>query len=606
MKLLKARVLGFQSFSDSGDVEFADGINLLVGQNNAGKSSLLRALQPALADDRHRTPQKWEDFRLPQPRVELTIDISGSELRSTILRRGQSFIPLPSGENAELYTNALLGQAQIPINIIHLPGRGFSASYPGHGRFVYRGTEQKYCAMAAPHDGELQFVEQHRDEDSIALLVHDIWQREMFYFSAERMNIGQSAPGYVQRLSSNADNLPAVLLTLSGDRGNLFQKLVRHLREVFPTVGNVSVRPLSGSTIEIRVWPTDSMERVELSFPLMQCGTGVSQVMAILAAVMTVENAVLIIDEINSFLHPAAVKALLRILQTEYAHHQYIISTHAPDVIGFSNPRTIHLIKREGYESSIANLDLEKVAAFREVAEHLGVSMTDVFAADRVIWVEGPTEELCFPLIYQQAVGRPLPRGTVFTSVMATGDFMARRRDKELVYQIYQRLSQVAVPLVISVAFSFDSENLSEAEKEKMVRDSRGAMHFLPRRHMECYLINPRAIAEFLAQKDPDSAGVVNADTVMQKLSELADTDKFRVVEWRGDLADTAWQTKVDAANLIAEAIAQLSESRANFNKKDDTLALLQRVQVEDQNLYELAQYVQALVAAVNLGSLSP
>lgn len=39
MRLLKARILGFQSFGDSGDIEFLDGINLIVGQNNAGKSA---------------------------------------------------------------------------------------------------------------------------------------------------------------------------------------------------------------------------------------------------------------------------------------------------------------------------------------------------------------------------------------------------------------------------------------------------------------------------------------------------------------------------------------------------------------------------------------
>ena len=135
----------------------------------------------------------------------------------------------------------------------------------------------------------------------------------------------------------------------------------------------------------MRVWPTEARERVELSFPLISSGTGVSQVIALLTAILTVDKAVIIIDEINSFLHPAAVKAMLRILQTQFMQHQYIISTHAPEVIGFSNPKTIHLVKRTGYESSIERLDLAKVGNFREVAEHLGVSMADVFAAERII-----------------------------------------------------------------------------------------------------------------------------------------------------------------------------------------------------------------------------
>jgi len=421
----------------------------------------------------------------------------------------------------------------------------------------------------------------------------------MFHFSAERMNVGISSAEPARRLSPNAQNLPSVLFTLSGERGDIFKQLVRHLREIFPTVGAISVSPHSLNQVEIRVWPTEAQERPELSFPLLQSGTGVSQVMAILTAVMTVENAVIMIDEINSFLHPSAVKALLRILQTEYPQHQYIISTHAPEVIGSSNPRTIHLVKRDGYESTVTRLDIGQLDAFREVAQHLGVSMADVFAADRVIWVEGPTEELCFPLLYRHATGKALPRGTIFTSVMATGDFQTNRRDKQLVYQIYERLSQVAMPLVASVAFSFDSEKLTDVEKQEMIRNSHNRMHFLPRRMIECYLVNADAIAAFIGERDSEQADIDTAD-VERKLAELASSSKYKTAEWNNDLANESWLAKVDAAKLIADACSDLSQHRVTFNKKDDTLALLQLVLgANPDQLGGLTAYVRSLVDAV-------
>ena len=602
MRLLKARILGFQSFGDSGDIEFLDGINLIVGQNNAGKSAFLRALQPSLADDRHRNPDRWEEFKLPKPDVRLTIDMSGKEFRDEMLRNGQSFIPIKHDEGVEIYMAALLAEAHIPVMIIHRPGQAFTATYPGHGMFEWIPGQPQFCALASQNEGELRFSKHRQGDDLTAARVYDLWHRSMFYFSAERMNVGVCAIENVLRLSANAQNLPAVLLTLSGDRGDVFEKLVQHLREVFPTIGHVSARPLPGQStaVEIRVWPTEVRETVELSFPLLQSGTGVAQVMSILTAVMTVESAVIIIDEINSFLHPAAVKALLRILQTDYSQHQYLISTHSPEVISFSNPRTIHLVKREGYESSITKLALSDVNEFREVAEHLGVSMADVFAADRVIWVEGPTEELCFPQLYQKATGKTVPRGTLFTSVMATGDFMTKRRDKELVYKIYQRLSQTAVPLLVSVAFSFDSEKLSDAEKEEMKRESRGAMNFLPRRHIECYLINSSAIANFINARDLSDEASVTVDAVTAKIEKLASSEAFAIEEWKGNITDGSWQAKVDAANLIAETCSQMSEHRVTFNKKDDTLALLGIVQTDAPNqLEELSNYVENLVQLV-------
>jgi hypothetical protein len=599
MLLKSARVIGFQSFSDSGEIAFGEGFNLIVGQNNTGKSAFLRALLPALTDDRHRTPERWENDRLAPPDIHLRLAVSGEELQSAIYALGEAWIPSIPSSDPLPWVRELLHRPSIDIEANHRPGyASLDGPYPGHGQFAV-GTGQMMCAHIVSSAGELQYTLQYTATDSTSVLLFRLWQTKMFYFAAERMTIGESAHGHENRLSAKAENLPAVLFTLSGDQGDTFRKLVEHLREIFPSVGNLSVRPVPGNAnrIEIRVWPTEAMARVELSFPLNNSGTGVAQVIALLTAIMTVDRAVIMIDEINSFLHPAAVKALLRILQTHYSQHQYIISTHAPEVISFSNPTTLHLIKRSGYESKIEKLDLSEVDQFREIAEHLGVAMSDVFAADRIVWVEGPTEELCFPLLYRQATGHALPRGTIFTSVAATGDFMAKRRDRALVYEIYERLGSSATPLVVSVAFSFDSEKLSADEKQGMIRESRGKIHFLPRRHLECYLLDPEAIAAFITARDPLSDSITNADDVASTLRALAQSAEFEIQEWNGDLGDQAWQTNVDAAKLIAKTCSDLSEQRATFNKKSDTLFLLQHIQTNRPALVApLADYVRRLV----------
>ena len=131
------------------------------------------------------------------------------------------------------------------------------------------------------------------------------------------------------------------------------------------------------------------MFRPELAFSLSASGTGLSQVLAILTAAMTLEKCVIVVDEVNSFLHPAATKTLLRILTTIYSSHQYIISTHAAEVISFAANKTILSVKKKGYQSAISSLVLSGPNSFREVADSLGISMADVFSSDRVLWVEG-------------------------------------------------------------------------------------------------------------------------------------------------------------------------------------------------------------------------
>jgi predicted ATP-dependent endonuclease of OLD family len=136
MRLIKVRIQGFQSFSDSGEMEFSEGVNLIIGQNNAGKSAILRALLPQLSDDPHRTPEKWETFRLRQPEIALTIDASGAEIRDWALRSGSSqYFPVALLQDVTVFMREFFERPSIPISVIRKPNAAFSAPYPSHQLF---------------------------------------------------------------------------------------------------------------------------------------------------------------------------------------------------------------------------------------------------------------------------------------------------------------------------------------------------------------------------------------------------------------------------------------------------------------------------------------
>lgn len=603
MRLLSARIIGFQSFTDTGELAFDEGMNLVVGQNNAGKSALLRALLASMPNDPHRSPAEWREQALAAPTTSFSIHVSGSELVDGIFASGaRALIPTAAqaGTDPRTYARELLNRKAIDLRVSRQWNATFSSDvYPSHGLFEFPGHGSQPGAAAQAINGKLEISEYNNGEDTIPALLHFLWKQRVFYFSAERLTIGEGQAAHVARLDPNASNLAAVLNTLQSDSGDVFRRLVGHLTEIFPTVGNLSTRisPQSSQILEIRVWPTAAQERVELSFPLQQSGTGVAQMIALLTAVMTVEKAVIVIDEINSFLHPAAVKALLRILRTEYGQHQYIISTHAPEVVGFSNPSTIHLVRRAGYESTVERLNITDVGAFREVAAHLGVSMADVFAAERVVWVEGESEETLFPFLYRELVG-PVPTGTIFTAVVATGDFGAKKRDKAMVYQAYTRLSEAVATLPVRVVFGFDTETLSDREKQDMVRDSGGRLHFLPRRHLECFLLNPDAIAERIRAKDP--VANIDGSGIRERLLALAAEQRFSI-GIDPDLTDENWLKRVDAAKLLSALFGDITEHRATFEKTSDVVELARLIlKSSPEQLTPLIEYVTRLVEDVS------
>ena len=180
------------------------------------------------------------------------------------------------------------------------------------------------------------------------------------------------------------------------------------------------------------------------------------------------------------------------------------------------------------------------------------------------------------------------------------GGLQLKKRDRQIVYEVYKRLSAATATLATSVVFSFDTERLTDAEMADMRRDSGGALHFLPRRHLECYLVDPDAISAFILSKDTASAQSATPGTVIAALQKAASERPFHIPEWNNDIENVDWLTRVDAAKLISHICGLLSEQRVSFNKKDDSLFLLKNI-VERRlsSLEPLQRHVEGLVAAV-------
>lgn len=73
MKISSIRVQNFRSFADSGQVDFGQ-INVLVGANNSGKSTILKAVYLLQGDGQ----QPFADVRVGTTQAAVTIEVTGS------------------------------------------------------------------------------------------------------------------------------------------------------------------------------------------------------------------------------------------------------------------------------------------------------------------------------------------------------------------------------------------------------------------------------------------------------------------------------------------------------------------------------------------------
>jgi predicted ATP-binding protein involved in virulence len=246
----------------------------------------------------------------------------------------------------------------------------------------------------------------YTSEDFFVTLFHE-FRNCVSQLQAQRF-VGECSIGNNEELNPRASNLAEVIHLLeSRGKEELYQRFNDYVSTMFPQFGSVSTQILSkqhyreSNPVEILLWSAKSAgsNRKDLAFSLSDCGTGIGQVLAILYVVLaSPQPRPIVIDEPQSYLHPGAAKKLIEILK-EFPQHQYFITTHSAQIIAAANPSTIVKLRYEDGETQASTMNARDIREQRSLLAELGVSLSDVFGADSILWVEGPTEEQCFPLI---------------------------------------------------------------------------------------------------------------------------------------------------------------------------------------------------------------
>lgn len=594
MWIERFRLKSYASFEDSDWVSLNPGFNLFVGANNSGKTSLLRAFSQHFENLPHRNASRMRGADLTASKMEIDISVPLSELLKRFSIANQRAV-FSVDRNNERILNAFLSDANriCEINAFRSAGKVFSARFRSSIQGIAGEQGNVQQCYVEPSGDHFKIMGYTGEADNLCNLLNFPEYPYVFYFEPQRLHVG-SAPYSDQRaLDARASNLPNILLHLQASRPQIFRKIVSYVSEISQSINSISAAP-SGAQIEIILWPTDDHSRPELSFRLAESGTGIGQIIAIITAAATNDQCTIVIDEINSFLHPAATKRLISILKSEFGQHQYIISTHSSDVVSSVGSETINLIRKKNFQSKIYAVSSKDVSGVRAIASALGFSMMDVFGHDRLVWVEGETEQLVFPFILR-ASAKQIPEGLGFSTVAATSDFDLKKRSVKSITEMYQHIATSAAPLLRGLAFGLDRENHSDDAVQKLEKSKR-KLRFLPRRTLENYALNPNSVAAAMSEADGQD---ISGEDVKHFLEANGGNREFgAATAWTGDLASEAWLKKVDAPKMLEKCFKELTETRTEYRKTRDTLRIIQHTFVNEPALLKsLIDYVDLLIS---------
>jgi predicted ATPase len=603
MLITEFKIINYKSYRATTPIQLSTGFNVFIGKNNGGKTALLEALSlSTLVNKPHRhSGIPREQLVQPMSSVELIVTLAPADFRRAFLSADSFFFPVPA-ECDEVHAMALLHEflqeARSFCLRVHA-NQGFRAlSYPFHGMFA--GPDTGYTAEFRPNaeKSDFQLVRfQRNNNDTGYLAVGKFVAQSVYSFRAERLSLATHQYGDTLVLVPNAQNLPVVLNVLQSDHER-FERFIALVEQVFPSIRRVSVRPRSGS-FEIIVWNADApAERDDLVIELAESGTGIGQVLAMLYIIVTSQSPrTIIIDEPNIFLHPGAMRQLVEIMRADPIGHQYIVTTHSPEIIRATDAKRIYSVERQDEQSYIRPLSSGDIISFRRTLLEVGARLSDLFGADNILWVEGSTEEECFPKIIQ-ARSVETPAGLAIIAVRATGDFEGRRAHAVAIWEIYNRLSTVGTLMPVTLAIILDTEDRSEADIEKAKEISGGLMHFLPRRCFENYLIHPPAITAILNTLPSFLETPTTEPTIEAWLRDHGGDTKYDPGKmWNGDARNGQWLISVKGALLLHDLFQALSNVKEEYHKVEHGAALTEWIcGHQSEHFAELAGYIQGLM----------
>ena len=458
-------------------------VNVLIGQNNSGKSHLLELVRTTCENK----------FKNRGCVYRITTEVSPNALKKAVsLPVHHPLIKKMSGKTA---TWDLDNSGQV-VEVWDDDGRRMfnpenKRKYSNHISALLRET------MSGPLIGT-KFVHLSADRDI---------RRERATDGLALTPFGEGATNIVRRyLTSSSPDLPHQLIQ---------EDLLGALNHVFSVSGqftNIQIRVHddSDSGIESAPWEIFLEEDGKGYIPLSASGSGLKTILLVLLNLLVVPKTkgysgtalTYAFEELENNLHPGILRRLLSYIE-DYAikNEVYIfITTHssvALDTFALSNHAQIIHVKHDGESASTSTVGahFDRVGLVSE----LGAKPSDLMQANCVIWVEGPSDAVYLnKWIDLMSEGR-FVEGRHYQCVFYSGSLLARLSFGDPEGEMEELLNLMTVNNnVIVVA---DSDKLSKyANLKPRVRRIRDELKEVPGSHM--WITQPKEIENYLPAHD--------------------------------------------------------------------------------------------------------
>lgn len=343
MKIKTITLQNYKRFVEPCSISFCNeegeinNMNLIVGNNGTGKSSLLHAIIMLIASDsrkKHISKLKLPGLDLAyiqtgnMPiKIEANIELTREEIIAT-QNYAKRLIDMDNGRNI-IPPNDIL---DIKLRLSYDNLKVFSNNKGALSGYYYASILKQYE------------VEYRKLFDQVGTILWYDEQRTMFSMNDpinEASNIDKLREILVNAHYFHINITQQGYPLLPGQQNN-FLKIQEVFQRVFPNHRFLGAAPRRNDPSKTDFWLTDGKNQYELGG--MSAGERALFPILMEFALLNINNSIIIIDELELHLHPPLQQAFVNALPYLGKNNQFILTTHSRSVTAlFNEQQTIYL-----------------------------------------------------------------------------------------------------------------------------------------------------------------------------------------------------------------------------------------------------------------------
>jgi hypothetical protein len=398
-----------------------------------------------------------------------------------------------------------------------------------------------------------------------------------------------SIPGYVSRLLQRLASIKilhlqerrkpigreeaAQLLELKMSRGG--PAVLRDLQETVSTLLGVQLDAFRSDASPSR---NETIAEIDVDNVLVQVnGAGIREALRLVLDYEFLKPEILLIEEPEIHLHPGLETSMMRYLRKISADTQVFLTTHSTNFLDTAAMSNVYLISRKT-STQIQALDAEQAEA--RLPEELGLRMSSLFLYDRLVFVEGRTDEGIL-LEWASILGVNLGNANV--------GFVQMGGARTFAYYAAERTLSFLAKRNVKTWFLLDRDDRDDGEVKKLQNayGQTASVTFLERREIENYLVSAPALTRFIAWKQ--SLGSLGTGGGVDEAAV-----QTAIVDCANELRDVALSKRVAkrACVPVYPALRQVTEEQ-------DGVAVADRIGTEIERMIGELRTAKEAVARI-------